>query len=228
MPEFFDSFQRNPPPGFRGLRMDVPVEFYVRHLPHWRQAEATYFVTFRLNDALHPQQLKKLVELKQQFLARTPRPLTDEHWTKYARDTTRRIERWLDQGYGACYFADPANSQLLADSLQHYHETRCETHSYVVMLNHAHAIMKPLGDYTLEDTLGLIKGYVANQINLRNDTEGSIWAQESYDTIIRNGTHLENAIQYIGRNGTKAKLPPEKYRRWINPTWEQAGWKFFE
>jgi hypothetical protein len=51
-----------PPPGFQGLHPDKPVTIYVRHLPHWRQEGATYFVTFRLQDSL-PQ--VKLDELEQ-------------------------------------------------------------------------------------------------------------------------------------------------------------------
>jgi len=41
-----------PPPGFRGLDPEKPLHFYRRHLPHWRQDGATYFVTFLLADAL--------------------------------------------------------------------------------------------------------------------------------------------------------------------------------
>ena len=46
-----------PPPGFRGLNPEQPVQIYYRHLPHWRQAGATYFVTFRLADALPQEKL---------------------------------------------------------------------------------------------------------------------------------------------------------------------------
>ena len=48
------------PPGFRGLHPDVPVTVYYRHLPHWRQDGATYFVTFRLDDALPQCKLDEL------------------------------------------------------------------------------------------------------------------------------------------------------------------------
>src|SRR4051794_6353839 len=32
------------PPGFQGLHPHKPLTVYVRHLPHWRQDGATYFV----------------------------------------------------------------------------------------------------------------------------------------------------------------------------------------
>jgi REP element-mobilizing transposase RayT len=53
-----------PPPGFQGLHPDKPVSVYQRHLPHWRQDGATYFVTFRLADALPQDKLKELADLK--------------------------------------------------------------------------------------------------------------------------------------------------------------------
>jgi len=222
----FDSFQREPPPGFRGLQPDIPITFYTRHLPHWRQRGATYFVTFRLNDALPPARLQELKDLKRQWDIKHPEPRTEDLWEQYAREVTTKVEHWLDDGYGACYFREPENSKLLAGALRHYHDTRCEVHCFTVMPNHAHAVIKPLEEFDLEDTLGLIKGYVARQINVQQGKSGAIWEQESYDRIIRDTTHLENVIRYIGRNGTKAKRPPEEFVRWLDPEWEAAGWGF--
>ena len=48
------------PPGFQGLCADEEVTIYVRHLPHWRQPGATYFVTFRLHDSLPQCKLREL------------------------------------------------------------------------------------------------------------------------------------------------------------------------
>jgi hypothetical protein len=57
MPE--EPFNLPDPPGFRGLDPNLPIRFYQRHLPHWRQVGATYFVTFRLADSI-PQAHSKL------------------------------------------------------------------------------------------------------------------------------------------------------------------------
>lgn len=224
----FDNFQRDPPPGFVGLRPDVPIKFYTRHLPHWRQEGATYFVTFRLNDALPPDRLRELVELKRRWELANPGPKTEAKWEKYGREVTARIEEWLDDGYGSSYFREPQHAELLANAMRHYHETRCEVRCFVVMPNHAHAIMKPLGNNALEQTLGLIKGFVSHEINEYYGTTGANWEQESYDRIIRDLTHLENVIRYIENNGPKAKLPRTQYLPWIDPTWQSAGWGFTE
>lgn len=226
MTVIFDSFDRQSPPGFRAFNPDMPVRFYSRHLPHWRQDGATYFVTFRLNDALPPEVLNELKSLKEQFDRTHPGRRTDQNWEEYARTVTQLAEVSLDKGYGECHFADPANSQILADALRFYHTTQCEVSCLVVMPNHAHAIMKPLESFELEDTLKLIKGYAARETNKRRNATGSIWEQESYDRIIRDTTHLENVIRYIGRNGSRAGLPEHKFYRWISPDWQAAGWDF--
>ena len=56
------------PPEFRGFDETLPVRFYRRHLPHWRQEGATYFVTFRLADALPQNKLRELAALREQWL----------------------------------------------------------------------------------------------------------------------------------------------------------------
>lgn len=58
------NWNLDPPPGFQGLREDLPLQVYTRHMPHWRQAGATYFVTFRLGDSLPEARLLELERLK--------------------------------------------------------------------------------------------------------------------------------------------------------------------
>lgn len=55
---------------------------------------------------------------------------------------------------------------------------------------------------------------------------GPLWAEESYDRIIRDEEHLYRVIQYIGRNVAKAGLPKSHWYRWIDPSWERSGWGF--
>ena len=52
------------PPGFRGLDPNKRVRIYTRHLPHWRQDGATYFVTFRLADSLPEAMLIEIRNLR--------------------------------------------------------------------------------------------------------------------------------------------------------------------
>ena len=221
-----DAFSHEPPPGFRGLQPDKPIHFYVRHLPHWRQEDATYFVTFRLGDALPPEELHALRELRENWERKHPHPRTEQDWEDYARIVTQRAENCLDKGYGACHFFNKELADQLMKSMLHYQDTRCFVPCLTVMPNHAHLIIKPFPGFELEDTLGLIKGFVARHVNLKNGSSGALWEQESYDRIIRDVQHLQRVIQYIGNNGSKAGLPVEKYRRWIHPDWDFGPWKF--
>ena len=58
------TWNRPAPAGFQGLRDDLPLQVYSRHLPHWRQHGATYFVTFRLADSLPQSKLRELELIK--------------------------------------------------------------------------------------------------------------------------------------------------------------------
>jgi hypothetical protein len=63
-----------PPLGFRGLDLDRPVRRYLRHLPHWRQDGATYFVTFRLADSIPEAKLIELQNLRNHWEYTHPEP----------------------------------------------------------------------------------------------------------------------------------------------------------
>src|ERR1700732_2283329 len=96
-----------PPPGFQGLHPDKPVTIYHRHLPHWRQDGATYFVTFRLADSLPQSKLQELTLLKQEWESKNPPPRSENKWEELSRMTMQRVESWLDQGMGSCLLKQP-------------------------------------------------------------------------------------------------------------------------
>src|SRR5437762_128317 len=106
-----------PPPGFQGLHPDKPLTVYVRHLPHWRQDGATYFVTFRLHDSLPRSKLRELDLLRREWERRHPPPQTADQLERLARETMRRVERWLDQGLGSCYLKDRAAAAEVVSAL---------------------------------------------------------------------------------------------------------------
>ena len=133
-----------PPPGFQGLRHDLPLTVYHRTLPHWRQDGATYFVTFRLADSLPQSKLRELRHFKQEWERRHPPPRSRADEDALAREVIQRVERWLDQGTGACVLKSAALSAHLVDSLLSRDESHYELGCYVVMPNHVHVIVRPL------------------------------------------------------------------------------------
>ncbi len=219
-------FNLSAPPNFRGLDPELPIRIYQRHLPHWRQDGATYFVTFRLADSIPQEKLKDLKWWREIWERTNPPPRSKQQWHEFAREITQRTERWMDEGYGECYFRDAANAQLMSDAFVHFQEQRYSTSCYCVMPNHCHVIVKPCGDFELEQILDSWKGYVGLQINKRSGRHGTVWAEESYDRIIRDEEHLFRVVQYIGNNPRKAGMPSSQWHRWIDAEWQAAGWTF--
>jgi REP element-mobilizing transposase RayT len=221
-----ETFNLNSPPGFCGLHPDLPIRMYQRHLPHWRQDGATYFVTCRLADAIPQEKLLSLKRWRTIWERSNPEPRSDEKWDELAREITRMTYAWMDEGYGACVFRNIALAQEMSKSLLRFQDERCLTSCFAVMPNHVHAVMKPLGGFELEDLLGRIKRFVSRKVNSVLGRSGELWEEESYDRIIRDEEHLFRVIQYIGRNGAKAGLSEAEWIRWILPHWNEAGWGF--
>ena len=108
------------PPGFHGLREDLPLTMYFRHLPHWRQEGATYFVTFRLADSLPKVKLDELAGIRRNWERLHPPPRERQSLEALARQQTERIERWLDEGMGSCLLRKQSASALLAEAIHHF------------------------------------------------------------------------------------------------------------
>lgn len=222
------------PIGFRGLHPDLPVTVYYRHLPHWRQDGATYFVTFRLADSLPQMKLRELEGMKREWLAKIESgrtgSLSREQSEAYAQVMMQEVEGWLDQGMGECWLKRPELSQMVANDLHHGDGDGYHLGCYVTMPNHVHAIIRPLlpQEHPLEDILRGCKRHSSRKINAAVGRSGTLWQEESFDRIIRDEEHLWRCIQYIGRNPGIAGLPLEQYRLWVRPEWEQCEWRFFE
>ncbi len=237
-----ENWNRRAPPGFQGLHPDLPVTLYHRHLPHWRQDGATYFVTFRLADSLPQAKLHELESLKREFAARHGIRGTDwqsvlrrkadsiphKSWEEFSKDQTQRIERWLDQGLGSCCLKSPDIANKVADALHHFDDDTYELGSYVIMPNHVHTILRPLQPTTdpLEKILQGRKRRMAREINVRLGRTGELWQEESFDRIIRDEEHLDRCLQYIGDNPRRGGLSAHACPRWVRPSWKALGWDF--
>jgi putative transposase len=217
-----------PPPGFRGLDPEKPLTVYYRHLPHWRQDGASYFVTFRLADSLPQEKLQELAFAKEEWERAHPSPRTDQDWEAFANEIMARVEGWLDQGMGASWLRQAWAAQIVDHALRFFDGSRYELGCFVIMPNHVHAILRPLQPavQALEKILQSRKRRASLQINEALDRKGKLWQDESFDRIIRDEEHLYRCIQYLGNNPGKAQLPKDEWRRWIRPEWQASGWRF--
>ncbi len=219
-------FNRPAPPHFKGFDPNGIVTSYQRHLPHWRQPGATYFVTFRLADSLPQNVVEYLQRLRDEYERRAREPGAKSLREVYERKERTQLENSLDEGHGACVLRDEVNVQIVKGRLDHGLGTQHFIGCAVVMPNHLHLVVKPFDGHELEDILGQVKGYSAVQINRRIGSKGTLWQDESYDRIIRDAEHLYRVIQYIGRNPAKIGHPTPDSIRWVHPEWIAAGWGF--
>ena len=219
-------FNLLPPPNFRGLNSEVPIEIYTRRLPHWRQQGATYFVTFHFADALPKARLHELISLRRDWEAKNPPPRSSAAWAEFARQCFEKVENWMDAGHGACWLKRQEYATALHDAILRFHAQRYEIGCFTIMANHCHVVIRPYEGVDVESEVGAMKKVVTLFINEQEGLAGPLWQQESYDRIIRDEEHLYRVIQYIGANPRRAGVPRAGWWRWVNPLWEQLGWGF--
>jgi len=217
-----------PPLGFQGLREDQPLEVYVRHLPHWRQAGGTYFLTFRLADSLPQAKLEELAGMRRKWERRHAHPWSKDVLERLAGEVVERVERWLDQGMGSCVLSDSCFAAFVTEAM-HYFDNECyELDAYVAMANHGHAIVRPLlcEEHPLETIVGSWKQFSSKRINACRGGKGELWQDKSYDRIVRDEEHLWRCLQYICRIPRNVNLAPGACPLWVRPDWSPLGWAF--
>ncbi len=181
------------------------------NLPHWRQDGVTYFVTFRLADSLPKEKLDQWKRERDEWLAENPKPVAENvdatpssrlaEWQKEYRVLfTERIEQWLDAGSGSCLLKDAPTRKLVCDTFEKMNGTQYRLHGYVVMPNHIHALVSPLGEHTLSKIIQSWKSISSRKIKKIMGLDGSVWQKESFDHIVRNPESLEKFKRYIAEN----------------------------
>ena len=176
-----------------------------RNLPHREQPGATYFITFRLADALPTEARMRLTEL---------RDLNDHEAFAW-------VDRYLDEGSGSCLFSHPAHAEIVASALRHFDGDRYGLGAFVVMPNHVHALVQPLEPHTRQQVVHSWKSYTANVLQRLAAIDGQVWQDEGFDRIVRDETELRRFHDYILANPTAAHLPEgtfivgEGIARWL-------------
>ena len=199
------------------------------YLPHVKREGASYFVTFRLADSLPGEVLLEFEHEKAERLrrlndfAKRGETINDSE-EEIARDIGRKMERYLDQGAGACHLRRADIADLVADAMRHFHESRYLLHEWVVMPNHAHAIIWPMPNHLLSNILKSWKQFTSRRAKkILGMGEEPFWQPESYDHWIRNDDEKARISRYIRNNPVTAGLcvRPENWRwssAWCAPS----------
>ncbi len=158
-------------------------------LPHLYKDGGSYFVTFRLWDAVVPnaipvdkKALHKLPALQIAALSEPPLRL------------------------GSCVLGRSDLAGIVQDSLQHFHAQRYLLSAWCVMPNHAHAVFTPLVGHDPSDVLHSWKSYTAHKANEILKRQGTFWERESFDHLIRSMEDFEAFVRYVENNPVLAGL----------------------
>lgn len=189
-----------PVPLFVPFDPEMPVTIHVRNLPHWQQPGCTYFVTFRLADSLPQETLKRWQTERKHWLQSNPTLHSTGQRRQFHELFPARLERWLDSGFGECWLRKPEVAAVVEQALKHFAGQRYELGAHVIMPNHVHVLVTPLGDSTLEQIVQSWKSFTAHKINDLLNREGPVWQPEYFDHLVRNEQALQRYTEYIRQN----------------------------
>ena len=167
-------------------------------LPHFDAGEWRWqFITLHLGDAL-PQ---GVIERWRQELAHSLAKDSD-----FGLELRRKIEHYLDKGYGECYLRNERVAEMMQNSLLHFDEKRYELKAWVIMPNHTHFLLKPHEGFSLSSIVHSIKSFTALEANKIIGKRGQFWQEDYFDRYIRDNEHFGKTVWYIENNPVKAGL----------------------
>ena len=162
------------------------------YLPHYDAPGITQVITLRLADSLPSSRRREWEHL-----------LSIEN----LRDRRRKLEEYLDRGFGECWLRKPTIAKLAEDALRFFDGQRYALVAWVVMPNHLHALLD-VWDTPLSALIKSWKGFTAREANKQLGRRGEFWEREYMDTVIEDDTHRRTAVRYIENNPVKAGLSP--------------------
>ena len=162
-------------------------------LPHLYKPGCTYFVTFRLFDAVIPSP-NRIDDLAQYGIE------IDDDPDALLRDYDPPIT------LGSCLLGRPEAAETVNGALSHFDGDRYELISWCVMPNHVHVIFTPGISYTCDKILHSWKSFTAHAINRALHRIGRVWERESFDHLVRSPAALERFVAYTQMNPVKAGL----------------------
>jgi putative transposase len=190
--------------------------------PHWSQAGAVVFITFRMYDSIPREVILRWEREKQEWLRRRG-CATEAHWSvivealpqkdraAFQKTFDRCRESFLDTSHGRCLLRRPELAQIVADSLLHFAGQRYRMGDFIVMPNHVQLLAVFSTPEAMKGQCASWLHYTAVRINLVINEKGKFWQQEPFDHLVRNPEKYEYLRRYIADNPLRAGLKSGDY-----------------
>jgi putative transposase len=206
---------------------------YHNRLPHIAPIGATFFVTFRLVDALPQQVVRALKAELETEIAQLKKDFPNDYIQRI-RDVRKRnfgkYDHQLDaQPFGACYLRETGAAEIVINRMREYDNKLYNLQAFCIMPNHVHVLFSMAPQMTdraglwlddtpedyvqLDEVMQLIKGGSAYLVNRHLGRTGNLWFKDSYDHYVRNEKEWLNIALYILQNPVKAGLT-DKWESW--------------
>jgi REP element-mobilizing transposase RayT len=144
---------------------------------------------------------------RKEWLAHHPEPHDERTRAEYDRLFAERWELWLDECHGACLLRLPEVRMLVESAIEHNEGSLYRVAASVVMPNHVHVVVTPLGEQRLSDIVQNWKSFTAHAINRLLKRKGTFWQKESFDHIVRNADEMDRIRAYIRDQQVNATSP---------------------
>jgi|SRR5579872_3790024 len=204
---------------------DQEADFSIvqRRLPHWSQAGAICFITWRTDDSLPKSVLDEWHNNRSKWLGDLGIDPTSKRWredlqlldsAKYQEFLSIFWNRWhdeLDACHGACVLRQPELAKIVESSLHYFDNDRYLLLEFIVMPNHVHIMAAFPDEHAMLAQCESWKHFTATQINKRLKRRDRFWQKDAFDHLVRSERQFEYLRHYIADNPKKAGLKLGEY-----------------
>jgi len=211
---------------FRFYDPALPVTVTSGHLPHWDQAGATYFITWRTADSIPKDVWVRWRWERSRWLRENGIDPASSDWRRQVevlseaqrrdfRRFSKALENELDSCHGACPLRLPECAAIVAEALHHFDGDRYLLGDFVVMPNHVHVLVGGIPREQMLKEVESRKHWTAGGINKLLGRKGRFWQDESFDHLVRSEAAFLRLKRYIAEN--PAKMRAGDYLHWVRP-----------
>jgi len=193
--------------------MEEIVEKHRAHLPHIQLTEQIIFLTWRLAFTLPRPMLDLLAQMRLtlDMIHRSPEHAIEELRCDYYSQFGKLDEFLGKFDLAGLSLCRNGFGELICGAFRFYDNKFYELHSYCVMPNHVHLLIRPLRDKAGEffkDSVIVqrIKSYTSQEINRALGRKGKVWSDDYFDRYIRSPKDYYKVVEYILNNPPKAGL----------------------